>query len=177
MIYFIPFIIVLILIIVKQFVKPNKKQDAEYDESNYVVYENTTHENQSSMRYSYKNSTSPKNMSLGQAIYTLVFAIIWNSMLIFMISTALKATNRKLSFMFIPFIAIGIFLLVISIKAIINKINKNNNSTKTNYSNSNHSSNNITTSTDEYFVKYCNGCGESLDKDDKFCPSCGKKIE
>lgn len=168
MIFSIIFSLVIVLIIIKQFAKP--KQDDEYDDSNYIVYENTIDKDTSHKKYMHqKNTLNPNNMSLGSTIYILLFTLIWNSIIFIMIFTS-KTLNRNTLIILLPFIIIGIYLLIICFISIKNYIKKKKSSNQYN------SSNNTNTINSEYFVKYCINCGESLNEQDQYCPSCGKEV-
>lgn len=173
MIFILPFVFVGLFLIYQLFIKQRKSNkentDNVSDNINYTVHDTTTSSNDF-MSHSYKKENSnSKNMSTPQAIYTLIFSLLWNGILITMISTV-SNFEPVFIFTFIPFIVIGVFLFVSSIKSIIK-------STQNKGINNHQNIENTDIKNDEYFVKYCINCGENLSPTDKYCPNCGKEVK
>lgn len=117
----------------------------------------------------YHGMSKSKHGNIISGIFLIFFTIIWTSILLFMVTLLFK--SNQLSFplilFFIPFFLVIIILIIQII--ITFKGEKQEQIDKT--------PENEMFTDDPYFINFCPGCGESLEKKDRFCPSCGRRIK
>jgi ATP-dependent Zn protease len=122
-----------------------------------------------------------KGSSIALSIYFFFFSLIWTGAVVFFakqLFSSLSSSNMG-SFAIVPilmmilFFGIGIFLFIISITSFVKAIRNNPQPTTIKPDSPRATSLNQ----DDYFVRYCSYCGETLKKEDQVCPSCGAKVE
>lgn len=136
----------------------------------FVVISGIVNTKNSIKNHTNENQSLNNKPSIFSFIYTLLFTILWLTTICGMMFFVVFYIKEPLFiFAFLPFLAIGIFLIFKVKKEF--KIYKNPNSIN------NTIGENKTIKEDDYHFKLCNYCGTALNKDDNFCPNCGAKKE
>jgi len=167
-IFFIAVIIVIIVASLKQTNQKNSSSSStkKWSDAQYIRRSDSSTDFSSTTYHGHGPSKSGNIIS---GIFLIFFTIVWTSILLFMVTTLFKSNQLSLSLIlfFIPFFLVIIILIIQIVRTFQgSKQEKIVNSTI--YEEP---------TDDAYLVLFCPGCGESLEKTDRFCPSCGRKIK
>lgn len=167
-IFFIAIIIVIIVASIKQTGKKNTSSPhtRKWNDEQYIRHSHTSTDFSST---TYQGVGQSKQGNILSGIFLIFFTIIWTSILLFMVTMLFKSNQLSLPLIlfFIPFFLVIIILIIQIIRTFKGaKQEKIDDSTL-----------NEESIDDSYFILFCPGCGESLEKTDRFCPSCGRKIK
>lgn len=169
-IFFIIIIIVIIVASIKQTTKKNTSSTTPHTKKwTDEQYIRRSHTSTDFSATTYQGGGESKQGNIISGIFLIFFTIVWTSILLFMVTMLFK--SNQLSFplilFFIPFFLVIIILIIQIIRTF--KGGKQEKISDTPLYEE--------PIEDSYLVLFCPGCGESLEKTDRFCPSCGRKIK
>lgn len=167
-IFFIAIIIVIIIASIKQTTQKNTSSShtKKWGDEQYIRHSNTSTDFSNTI---YQGGGQTKHSNIISGIFLIFFTLIWTSILLFMVTMLFKSDQLSfpLILFFIPFFLV-IIILIIQIIRTFKGTKQEKIAESTLYEDS---------IDDSYLILFCPGCGESLEKTDRFCPSCGRKIK